>query len=379
MVEKTKAKIAKSVCLSLFCLMLAIFLWYWLREFFYWQEGRIILDLIYLIASLSLFVVFSLVYLTLVENRKIITTANLFMAFSFLVFFLRENGSWQNIVAVISYVVSSFIVFIILNSVNRNLLYERKNSIVFHPGKSVLKAAPTLMMALAILFSVVFYFNFPLQNKQGDVEIKEEHLEKATKPFGGLINRYIPVYNLNMSVDQFIVLTSLLGLPFAMGEEEMGPLIDLEELPEGVVGYLKDKGIYDLDQSNLMQQMREDEEFRNMFFKEIKELTIEVSPYLVNRYRKNLSENWGLELDSKDRMGQVFARLINSKINEIPKKIRDLFLIFPSIALFGILQIAFIILGFLYSFFSWAVLIIFYKAKFYHYIKIAVEKEEIEL
>jgi len=379
MVEKTKAKIAKSVCLSLFCLMLAIFLWYRQREFFYWQEGGIILDLIYLIASLSLFVVFSLVYLTLVENRKIITTANFFMAFSFLVFFLRENGSWQNIVAVISYIVSSFIVFIILNSVNRNLLYERKNSIVFHPGKSVLKAAPTLMMALAILFSVVFYFNFPLQNKQGDVEIKEEQLEKATKPFGGLINRYIPVYNLNMSVDEFIVLTSLLGLPFAGGEEELGPLIELDELPEGVRGYLKDKGIYDLDELNLMQQMREDEEFRSMFFEEIKGLTKEVSPYLMERYRKNLSENWGLELDSKDRMGQVSAGLINSKINEIPKKIRDLFLIFPSIALFGILQIAFIILGFLYSFLSWAVLIIFYKAKFYHYIKVKVEKGEIEL
>jgi len=379
MVEKTKAKIAKSVCLALFCLMLAIFLWYQIRQFFYWQEGRVILDLIYLMASLSLFVVFSLAYLTLIENRKIVATANFFIAFSFLVFFLRENGSWQNKIAVISYAVSSFIVFIILNSVNRNLLYERKNSIVFHPGKSVLKAAPTLMMALAILFSVVFYFNFPLQNKQGDVEIKEEHLEKATKPFGELINRYIPVYDLNMSVDQFIVLTSLLGLPFAMGEEEMRPLIELEELPEGVIGYLKDKGIYDLDKSNLMQQMREDEEFRNMFFEEIKGLTKEVSHYLVNRYRKNLSENWDIELDSKDRMGQVFARLINSKINEIPKKIRDLFLIFPSIALFGILQIAFIILGFLYSFFSWAVLIIFYKAKFYHYIKIAVEKEEIEL
>ena len=182
-----------------------------------------------------------------------------------------------------------------------------------------------------------------------------------------------------MSVDQFIVLTSLLGLPFAMGEEEMRPLIELEELPEGVIGYLKDKGIYDLDKSNLMQQMREDEEFRNMFFEEIKGLTKKASPYLVERYRENLSENWGLELDSEDRMGQVFAGLINSKINEIPKKIRDLFLIIPSIALFGILQIAFIILGFLYSFFSWVVLIIFYKAKFYHYIKVAVEKEEIEL
>ncbi len=379
MVEKTKIKIVKSVCLSLFCLLLAIFLWYRLKEFFYWQEGRIILDLIYLMASLSIFVIFSLVYLTLIENRKIVATANFFMAFSFLVFFLRENGSWQNKIAIISYVVSSFIVFIILNSVNRNQLHERKNSIVFHPGKSALKAAPTLMIAFAILFSVVFYFNFPLQNKQGDTEIKEEHLEKITKPFGGLINRYIPVYNLDMSVDEFIVLTSFLGLPFAMGEEELSPLIDSEELPEEIVVYLKDKGIYDLDGSNLMQQMREDEEFRSMFFEEIKGLTKEVSPHLMNKYRKNLSENWGLELDSEDGMGQVFARFINSKINEIPKKIRDLFLIFPSIALFGILEIAFIILGFVYSFFSWAVLIIFYKAKFYHYIRITVEKDEIEL
>jgi hypothetical protein len=379
MVEKTKVKIVKSVCLSLFCLLLAIFLWYRLREFFYWQEGGITLDLIYLMASLSIFVVFSLVYLTLIENGKIVATANFFMAFSFLLFFLRENGSWQNKIAIISYAASSFIVFIILNSVNRNLLQERKNSIVFHPGKAALKAVPILMIAFAILFSVVFYFNFPLQNKQGDIEIKEEHLEKTTKPLGGLINRYIPVYDLNMSVDEFIVLTTSLGLPLAMGEEELEPLIDSDELPEGVIGYLKDKGIYDLNESNLMQQMREDEEFRNMFFEEIEGLTKEVSPYLMNKYRENLSENWGLELDSEDRMGQVFARFINSKINEIPKKIRDLFLIFPAIALFGILQIAFIILGFVYSFFSWMVLIIFYKAKFYHYIKIAVEKEEIEL
>lgn len=379
MVEKTKVKIIKSVCLSLFCFTLAIFLWYWLREFFYWQEGRIILDLIYLMASLSIFVIFSLVYLILIENRKIVAAANFFMAFSFLIFFLRENGSWQNKIAIISYIVSSFIVFIILNSVNRNLLHDRKNSIVFHPGKSALKAVPTLMIAFAILFSIVFYFNFPLQNKQGDIEIKEEYLEKATKPLGGLINRYIPVYDLDMSIDEFIVLTSFLGLPFAGGEEELKPIIELDELPEEIVGYLKDKGIYDLEEINFMQYMSEDEEFRNLFMEEIKELTEEVSPYLINRYRENLSKNLGIELDSEDRMGQVFARFINSKINEIPKKTRDLFLIFPSIALFGILQIAFMILGFVYSFFSWVVLIIFYKAKFYHYIRIAVEKEEIEL
>ncbi|GAG98835.1 unnamed protein product, partial [marine sediment metagenome] len=54
-------------------------------------------------------------------------------------------------------------------------------------------------------------------------------------------------------------------------------------------------------------------------------------------------------------------------------------LIFPAIALFGVLEIVFIILGFIYSLICWLLLIIFYKAKFYHYSKIKVDKEEIEL
>lgn len=47
---------------------------------------------------------------------------------------------------------------------------------------------------------------------------------------------------------------------------------------------------------------------------EIKKLAKEASPYLMDKYRQNLSENWGLEIDSEDRMGQVFTRFINSKI-----------------------------------------------------------------
>jgi len=76
---------------------------------------------------------------------------------------------------------------------------------------------------------------------------------------------------------------------------------------------------------------------------------------------------------------EVFTRLINTKVNEIPKNIIDLFLILPAIALFGVLEIISIILGFIYSFICWPLLIIFHKAKFYHYKKIKVDKEEIEL
>ncbi len=379
---ETKSKIAKSYSISAFCFLLAVIFWYLLKKFFLWQEGRVILDLIYAFISFSIFIIFSLVYLALIDNRKLVLPSSFFITFSFLFFFLRKEGIWVSKVAIICYVILIFILFIVFNSANKNLIYERKNSIVFHPEKSILKAAPALMVIFAILFSVVFYFNFPFMDKDGKIAVKEEHLEKLTKPFGEAINRYIPIYDLlNMNVDEFIVLTTFIGLPFASGEEEeeLSPLVDMEKPPEGIVNYLRNKGVYNLEEVNIIEYIIEDEEFRGVFIEEIKRLADEANPYLMNKYRQNLSKNWGVELSREDSVIGVFTRLINTKVNEVPKNIIDLFLIFPAIALFGVLQIVFIILGFIYSFICWLLLIIFYKAKFYHYRKIKVDKEEIEL
>ena len=379
---ETKSKIAKSSSISVFCFLLAVIFWYLLEKFFLWQEGRVLLDLIYAFISFSVFIIFSLVYLALIDNRKLVLPSSFFITFSFLFFFLRKEGVWVSKAAIICYVILIFILFIVFNSANKNLIYERKNSIVFHPEKSILKAAPALMVIFAILFSVVFYFNFPFMDKDGKIALKEEHLEKLTKPFGEAINRYIPINDLlNMSVDEFIVLTTFIGLPFASGEEEkeLSPLVDMEKPPEGIESYFRNKGVYNLEEVNIIEYIIEDEEFRGVFIEEIKRLADEANPYLMNKYRQNLSKNWGVELSREDSVIEVFTRLINTKVNEVPKKIIDLFLIFPAIALFGVLQIVFIILGFIYSFICWLLLIIFYKAKFYHYRKVQVEKEEIEL
>ena len=377
---EAKIKIIKSSFLSLFCFILSVIFWYLLKRFFLWEEGRILLDFIYTFLSFGIFFIFSMIFLVLIDNRKIVILSSFFIIFSFLVFFLRKDGIWVSIPAIICYIIFTWILFVIFNSTNKNLIYERKNSIVFHPGKSVLKAAPTLMVIFAILFSVIFYFNFPFIDKEGKIVIKEVYVEKVSKPFGEAINRYIPIYDLEMSIDEFIVLTTFIGLPFAQGEEgEERLLVTMEKLPEGIINYFKDKGIYNLEEADFMQYMREDEEFRNLFIEEIKGLASKVNPYLMSKYRQNLSENWGLELSSEDRMGEVFTRLINNKINEIPENIRSLLLLIPTLSLFGILQITFIVLGFILSFICWILLIIFYKAKFYHYKKIEVEKEEIEL
>jgi len=378
---ETKSKIAKSYSISVSCFLLAVIFWYLLKKFFLWQEGRVLLDLIYAFISFSIFIIFSLVYLALIDNRKLVLPSSFFITFSFLFFFLRKEGIWVSKVAILCYVILIFILFIVFNSANKNLIYERKNSIVFHPEKSILKAAPVLMVIFAILFSVVFYFNFPFMDKDGKIAVKEEHLENLTKPFGETINRYIPIYDLNMSVDEFIVLTTFIGLPFASGEEEeeLSPLVDMEKLPEGIVSYFWNKGVYNLEEVNIIEYIIEDEEFRGVFIEEIKRLADEANPYLMNKYRQNLSKNLGVELRREDRVIEVFTRLINTKVNEVPKKIIDLFLIFPAIALFGVLEIVSIILGFIYSFICWLLLIIFYKAKFYHYRKIKVDKEEIEL
>jgi len=378
---KAKVKIIKASCFSLFCFLLSVIFWYLLKKFFLWEEGRILLDFIYAFISFSIFFIFSMIYLILIDNRKIILLSSFFDIFSFLVFFLRKGGIWVSMPAIICYTIFAWVLFVIFNSTNKNLIYERKNSIVFHPGKSILKAAPVLLVILAILFSVIFYFNFPFMDKEGKIIIKEEYVEKLTKPFGGAINRYIPIYDLEMSVDEFIVLTTFIGLPFASGEEgeEIRPPVPMEKPPEEILNYLRDKGIYNLEEVDFMQYMREDEEFRNLFIDEIKKLAQQANPYLMNKYRQNLSESWGVELNSKDRMGEVYTRLINSKINEIPENIRSLLLLIPTLSLFGILQITFIILGFIFSFICWILLIIFYKSKFYHYRKVQVEKEEIEL
>ena len=378
---EAKVKIIKASCLSLFCFILSVIFWYLLKKFFLWEEGKILLDLIYAFISFSLFFVFSMVYLALIDNRKIVFLSSFFIIFSFLVFFLKKDGIWVSIPAITCYVILLWILFVVFNLANKNLIYERKNTIVFHPAKSILKAAPTLMVIFAILFSVIFYFNFPFIDKEGKIVIKEVYVEKISKPFGEVINRYIPIYDLDMSVDEFIVLTTFIGLPFAQGEEgeEIRPLVTMEKPPEGILNYFMDKGMYNLEEIDFMQYIREDEEFRNLFIEEIKRLAHEARPYLMNKYRQNLSKNWGLELNSEDRMGEVYTRLISAKVNEVPKNIRDLFLIIPAVVLFSILEIVFIILSFILSFVCWIFLIIFYKSKFYHYRKVQVEKEEIEL
>lgn len=293
---------------------------------------------------------------------------------------LRINGTWVGIPAIIGYTASTLILFAAYNMTNKNILYDRKNSIVFHAGKSILKAGSMLLIVFALLLSVIFYFNFPLLDSEGRVVIEESLLETVSRPFGNLINDIMPIYDFDMSVNEFIMLTTILGLPFAQKEGvEIEPLINAEEPPEEVINYLESKGLSNFEEINFAEYIQEDEEFRDILLEELKKLSSEADPILLYEYRRNLSDNWGIKIGTDERMGEVYTRFINSKINQIPQKTRSLILIFPAIFFFGLLQVSFLILNFLYAFLCWAILIIFYKAKFYHYKKVEVEKEEIEL
>ncbi|MBM3710109.1 MAG: hypothetical protein FJW61_06790 [Actinobacteria bacterium] len=318
-------------------------------------------------------------YLVLIDNRKIVLLSSFFVSFSILLFFLRESGKWAGRAAIIGYIVSAVILFIGFNSTNRNLTTERKNSIEFHPARVIMRGIPTLMFIFSILFSVIFYFNFPLMDKDKNIEVREEHLKKISEPFGDIINKYLPIYDLDMTADEFIILNLFLKLPFVQGEDEIKLPVDVEKIPEKVAEYLKDRGVYGLEEIDYMQYMREDKEFRNIFIEEIKKLTDKADPHLLDRYRLNLSENWGIELSGEEKMASVYTRLLNNRINQFPERTKSLFLILPVISLFGILQVVFTILGIIYSLFAWVAMIIFYKARFYRYRKIEVEKEELEL
>jgi hypothetical protein len=375
-----KIKIIKSSCFSLFCLLLALAFWYALNNLFLWREGSVINDLLLAFLLFSIFFIFTMIYLLLVDNRKIVIISSFFIVFSSLIFLLRRNGTWVGIPAIISYAASTLILFAVYNMTNKNILHDRKNSIVFHAGNSIIKAGPMFLVVFALLFSVIFYFNFPLLNSEGGIEVEEPLIELVSRPFGNIINNFIPIYDFDINVDEFIVLTTMLGLPFTQKEGvELEPLINMEEPPEEVINYLENKGIKNFEEINFAQYLREDDDFKNILIQEIKKLVTEADPFILYEYRRNLSENWEIKIGPDERMGQVYTRLINSKIDQIPEKSLSLILIFPAVIFFGILQISFLILNFLYAFLCWAILIIFYKAKFYHFKKIQVEKEEIEL
>lgn len=378
-----KAKIIKPICFSFFCFLLSVLSLYLLKRLFLWQEGRVIFDLLYTFISFCIFFTFLMICLALVDNRKVVLVFSFFTTFSFLIFFLRKQGLWVSVPAIISYVVVACILFSGINLTNKNLAYERKNSIVFHPVKAILKAGPVILIIFAILFSTLFCFNSPLLDSYGNIQIKEEYIKKIGNTFGKVAVKFfpLPIYDMEMSVDEFIVINSIIGLPFIKGEddeEEIKPLINIEKSSEAIINYLKDKGIYDLKEVNMMEYMSDDE-FRELFVDEVKRLAPTANPYLINKYRKNLSKNWWIEISSQETMGEVYTRLLNNKINEIPINTRNLILIIPAFILFGILEITFLILNMIFALFAWVLMIILYKAKFYHYRKVQVEKEEIEL
>lgn len=128
---------------------------------------------------------------------------------------------------------------------------------------------PAVLVIFAILFSVTFYFNFPLLERYGKITLTEKQVEKLSKPFGQIINKFIPIYDLNMSVDEFIVLSSFMGLPFIKGEEEIKPLVNMEKPPDEIINYLKSKGIENLQEANFMEYIAKDSEFRELFINEI--------------------------------------------------------------------------------------------------------------
>lgn len=378
---KLKTKTIKPICFSFFCFLLSVLSWYLLKRLFLWQEGRVIHNLLYAFISFVIFFIFLMVCLLLVDNRKVVLVFSFFTTFSILIFFLRKQGLWVSVPAIISYVVVCLMLFGGINLTNKNLIYERKNSIVFHPVKAILKAGPTILIIFAILFSVLFYFNSPLLDSYGNIQIKEEYIKKSGNTFGKAAIKFfpLPIYDMEMSVNEFIVISTITGLPFVKGEEEeIKPLINIGKSSEAIINYLKDKGIYNLEEINMMEHMRDDE-FRELFVDEVKRLAPTANPYLINKYRKNLSKNWGIEISSQETMGEVYTRLLNNKINEIPINTRNLFLIIPAFILFGILEFTFLILNMIFALFAWALLIILYNANFYHYRKVQIEKQEIEL
>ena len=122
-----KTKIIKSACFSFFCLIFAVLFWYMLNNLFLWREGSVITDLILAFVFFSIFFIFSMIYLLLIDNRKIVMISSFFIVFSSLIFLLIRDGMWVVIPATLAYTASTLIIYAVYNMTNKNILNDRKN------------------------------------------------------------------------------------------------------------------------------------------------------------------------------------------------------------------------------------------------------------
>ncbi|MBU4370101.1 hypothetical protein KKG58_05105, partial [Patescibacteria group bacterium] len=284
----------KSLIFAFFMFLAAILFWGYLSLFFTSVSG---VYLLYLALSwLGFLIIFSLLTV-LVNNKKIIY---LCLILSLSCFFLFFPFSFTQEIITGSYIIGLLLFLVCLIIGTELMFFEKEQRLNVNLRKFWKKGLPWAITGIALIVSLVYYFN-PLVNiNQEKIEIPTEIFSFILKPASGIIGKMIPFYDPEMTIDETL----------ASGMVLQGQGVKSQDIPSDLINKID---FNNLDEINI-NELLNDPEIKSFLKEQVSEGGIDQS--LLTEQRKQLSETLGVELKGNETMEIVLANLVNSKLGE---------------------------------------------------------------
>jgi len=284
----------KHLILAFLMFLATILFWGYLSLFFTSVSS---LYLAYLALSWLGFLIIFLLLAILINNKKIIYLCLIISLGCFFLFF--PFFSTQEIITG-SYIIG-LLLFLLCLIVGTELMFlEKEERLTLRLKKIWKRGLPWAITGIALMISLVYYFN-PLVNiNQEKLEIPTEIFSFILKPASGIMGKMIPFYDPEMTIDETL----------ASGMVLQGQGVKSQDIPLDLINKID---FNNLDEINI-NELLNDPEIKSFLKEQVSEGGIDQS--LLSEQRKQLSETLGVELRGNETMEIVLANLVNSKLGE---------------------------------------------------------------
>lgn len=305
----------KHLILALFMFLATVLFWGYLSLFFKSVSG---VHLGYLTLSWLIFLIIFLLLSVLIRSRNIIYACFIISLGCFFLFFPFS----QELIAG-SYLIGLLLFLLCLIVGTELMILEKKQRLGLCLRKIWKRGLPWAITGIALMVSMVYYFN-PLVNiNQEKIEIPTEVFSFILKPASGIVGKIIPFYDPEMTIDETLVSSMVL----------QGQGIKAQDIPLELIDKID---FNNLDKLNI-NELLNDPEVKSFLKEQAKEGGIDQA--LLAEQRKQLSASLGVELKGDETMEVVLANLVNSRLDEFVGPYSREISFGVAVALFFVLQL----------------------------------------
>ncbi len=283
----------KPLIFALLMLIATILFWWCLSLFF---TTTSLPHLIYLVSSALILLIVFLLFSVLVESRNVVYLTFILSLGGFFLFFSPSEELTMGI-----YIIG-LLLFLLVLVIGYGLMSREKDQRLKLSLKKIWKRGlPFAITGIALIVSLVYYFNPLLNLSQEKIEIPTQVFSFLLKPASGIVSKILPFYDPEMTIDETLASGLIL-----QGE---GPQLQVEDVPADLLEKIDFSNLENLDINELLKDPAVKD-----FLKE--QVSQGDTADLVAEQRKQLSQSLGVELKGDETMEVVLANLVNSKLDE---------------------------------------------------------------